>query len=370
METSYSPDGQYVVTSSGDQTARIWDGQSGQLLGTLVGHSSGVNSARYSPDGRYIVTGSGDQTARIWDVSPETRSAAELESLILCRTPARLQGEAIILDSVDPQACKRLTAQVPRHLVWDRKEFPLWAGIYALQAGHRIAARAALAEARPVIEHFQDTEDLARLTLTEAALSASPAAPAPDSVANIVSRTAPDQQARIWLGLADFAHEALRRPRWALWAFGELHRVSSGAQTLPGGADARANELEVQLAAGLAAAVLQQAPSVLKAQTAESSKAVVASMAWVAAMQQKAQKDQQLWSQRAFDLYAALKDDTMLGWTLDGIRFAFMNQPECKTRSAALELFILLEQKKGPTTTNKLAKLLGVRPLRALVRRR
>ena len=139
---------------------------------------------------------------------------------------------------------------------------------------------------------------------------------------------------------------------------------------MPGGADARANELEVQLAAGLAAAVLQQAPSVLKAQTAESSKAVVASMAWVAAMQQKAQKDQQLWSQRAFDLYAALKDDTMLGWTLDGIRFAFMNQPECKTRSAALELFILLEQKKGPTTTTKLAKLLGVRPARALVQRR
>lgn len=367
---SYSPDGLYVVTGSGDQTARIWDGQTGQLLGTLAGHSSGVNSARYSPDGRYIVTGSGDQTARIWDVSPETRSAAELESLILCRTQARLQGEAIVLDSVDPQACKRLTSRVPRHVVWDRKEFPLWAGIYALQAGRRIAAHAALAEARQVIEHFQDSEDLARLTLTEAALSASPAAAAPDSVAEIVSRRPVDQQARIWLGLADFAHEALRRPRWALWAFSELHRVSARAQILQGEADVRANELEIQLAAGLSAAVLQQAQMVLNAQTAESSKAVVASLAWVAAMQQKAQKDQQLWSQRAFDLYAALKDDTMLGWTLDGIRFAFMSQPECKARNAALELFTLLEQKKSPTTTTKLAKLLGVRPLRALVQRR
>lgn len=367
---TYSPDGRRIVTSSGDQTARIWDAQSGQLLTALVGHSSGVNSASYSPDSRRIVTGSGDQTARIWDVAPETRSAAELEILILCRSPERLRGDAIASAAIDPRACKRLAQRAPRRFVWDQKDFSLWAGIYALHAGNRIAAHAALVEARPVIEHFQDPEDLAKLTLTEAALSASLDAPAPVAIADIVSKAASDQQARIWLGLADFAHEALHRPRWALWAFGELRRVSSRIQNVATAPEVGANELEAQLAAGLAAEVLQHAPTVWRAQTAESNRAVVAALAWVAAIQQKKQKDQQLWSQRAFDLYAALKDDTMLGWTLDGTRFAFTSQPECKERNAALELFTLLEQRKSPTTTTKLAKLLGVRPLRALVPRR
>lgn len=39
----------------------------------------------YSPDGQRIVTASADATARVWDVSPETRSAAQIEQLLRCK---------------------------------------------------------------------------------------------------------------------------------------------------------------------------------------------------------------------------------------------------------------------------------------------
>ena len=47
-------------------TARLWDADTGQALLTLAGHTDTVNTAVFSPDGAYILTASGDGTARIW----------------------------------------------------------------------------------------------------------------------------------------------------------------------------------------------------------------------------------------------------------------------------------------------------------------
>jgi WD40 repeat protein len=60
---AFSPAGARIVTASVDQTARVWDTASGQMLG-LKGHVDGVNSAAFSPDGARIVTASHDRTAR------------------------------------------------------------------------------------------------------------------------------------------------------------------------------------------------------------------------------------------------------------------------------------------------------------------
>ncbi len=63
----FSPDGQKVLTASADQTAKIWDAESGTLLANLKGHTAAVGCARFSPNGKKIVTASTDGTAKIWN---------------------------------------------------------------------------------------------------------------------------------------------------------------------------------------------------------------------------------------------------------------------------------------------------------------
>jgi WD40 repeat protein len=61
----FSDDGNLIVTSSRDWTARIWDAHTGALLHTLRGHFGAVNDASFSPDGRWVVT-AGPSTAGLW----------------------------------------------------------------------------------------------------------------------------------------------------------------------------------------------------------------------------------------------------------------------------------------------------------------
>jgi dipeptidyl aminopeptidase/acylaminoacyl peptidase len=65
-EARFSPDGKLIVTASDDNTARVWDAETGRLRATLT-HAAAVNEASFSPDGKRIVTASYDQTARVWE---------------------------------------------------------------------------------------------------------------------------------------------------------------------------------------------------------------------------------------------------------------------------------------------------------------
>ena len=64
---SFSPDGQFIVTASDDNTAKIWNAQTGKQVGETMKHDNSVYSASFSPDGQFIVTASSDNTARIWN---------------------------------------------------------------------------------------------------------------------------------------------------------------------------------------------------------------------------------------------------------------------------------------------------------------
>ena len=62
-----------LATAGCDNTARIWDPDTGQTLRVLTGHTRSVYSVAWgnAPDGRLLLaTGGTDQTARIWD--PDT----------------------------------------------------------------------------------------------------------------------------------------------------------------------------------------------------------------------------------------------------------------------------------------------------------
>src|SRR5688500_11823404 len=62
----FSRDGKLIATASRDQTAKVWEAATGQLLIDLRGHKSEVSSAELSADGKWIATASNDNSARIW----------------------------------------------------------------------------------------------------------------------------------------------------------------------------------------------------------------------------------------------------------------------------------------------------------------
>ncbi|KAK9773933.1 hypothetical protein SCAR479_09574 [Seiridium cardinale] len=62
-----------LATGSGDNTARIWDCDTGTPKYTLSGHTGWVLAVSWSPDGSKLATGSMDKTVRIWD--PESGKA-------------------------------------------------------------------------------------------------------------------------------------------------------------------------------------------------------------------------------------------------------------------------------------------------------
>ena len=64
----FSPDGLWVVTSSYDKAARVWDALTGKPLTEPLRHESQVSNAEFSPDGLRVVTASDDKTARVWEV--------------------------------------------------------------------------------------------------------------------------------------------------------------------------------------------------------------------------------------------------------------------------------------------------------------
>jgi WD40 repeat protein len=64
---TFSPDGRRVATTSKDQTARLWDADTGGRIAVLRGHADEVTAAQFSPDGERLVTVSTDETARLWD---------------------------------------------------------------------------------------------------------------------------------------------------------------------------------------------------------------------------------------------------------------------------------------------------------------
>jgi WD40 repeat protein len=65
---AFAPDGKALASGSGDDTVRLWDVASGELLHTLEGHTYMVNSVAFAPDGQTIATASYDDTVQLWDV--------------------------------------------------------------------------------------------------------------------------------------------------------------------------------------------------------------------------------------------------------------------------------------------------------------
>src|SRR5262249_4613175 len=65
---SFSLDGRFVLTLSGDDKARVWNGLTGENIYTLE-QSGGVNCGAFSPDNRHLATGGNNNSVLLWDLS-------------------------------------------------------------------------------------------------------------------------------------------------------------------------------------------------------------------------------------------------------------------------------------------------------------
>ena len=66
---AFSSDGKFLVTTSHDRTARVWDAEEVKELAVLRGHKNAVTSAVFSPGGETVFTTGDDWTVRAWDAA-------------------------------------------------------------------------------------------------------------------------------------------------------------------------------------------------------------------------------------------------------------------------------------------------------------
>jgi serine/threonine protein kinase len=64
---TFNEDGKILVSGGADQTIKLWDLKTNQLLHTLKGHQSIIETVIFTPDHQFLISGSWDYTIRIWD---------------------------------------------------------------------------------------------------------------------------------------------------------------------------------------------------------------------------------------------------------------------------------------------------------------
>ena len=63
----FQREGHLAASASGDNTAKLWDVETGKCVRTLEGHKGGINDVVWSWDKTTLATGSNDCSVRVWD---------------------------------------------------------------------------------------------------------------------------------------------------------------------------------------------------------------------------------------------------------------------------------------------------------------
>ena len=64
----YNRDGDLIFTSSKDKAPCVWLAETGERLGSYIGHTGAVWHLDVSYDSKYLLTGAADMSARLWEV--------------------------------------------------------------------------------------------------------------------------------------------------------------------------------------------------------------------------------------------------------------------------------------------------------------
>jgi WD40 repeat protein len=116
--------GQRILSSSEDGTARIWDMNTGQQLSVLRGHLVAIRSVMWNADESLILTASDDSTARLWAQDQEETTRLDIDNLIKraeCQVNRGLTEEEIARFSVPtPLKFNFAQRQCPPVFPWER----------------------------------------------------------------------------------------------------------------------------------------------------------------------------------------------------------------------------------------------------------
>jgi WD40 repeat protein/DNA-directed RNA polymerase subunit RPC12/RpoP len=65
---AFTPDGKTIISSSWDETLRVWDLETKSCRHVLKGHSQSVRGVAATPDSKYAISCSGDGTMKVWSL--------------------------------------------------------------------------------------------------------------------------------------------------------------------------------------------------------------------------------------------------------------------------------------------------------------
>jgi WD40 repeat protein len=116
---AFTPDGRYLVTGKADGVLQVWDGGTGEPVGTLGTHDREVRGVVFSRDGRHLATTSGDGNVKLWDA---TRLAGGQEARLTLQ--ARVPGPRPGLNATFSPDGRWLATGGPDNVieVWDVRD--------------------------------------------------------------------------------------------------------------------------------------------------------------------------------------------------------------------------------------------------------
>ena len=99
-------DNSKIVSGAGDyysrdNTIKVWDMNTGELLNTLEGHSYLVASVAITSDNSKIVSGSWDKTIKVWDLHEEKYYLNyKFDASILSIAPSKSANQIVLGDNI------------------------------------------------------------------------------------------------------------------------------------------------------------------------------------------------------------------------------------------------------------------------------
>ena len=103
----FSSKARHAVTGDNDGGVRVWDTGSREAIAVFKAHDDVVWSARFSPDGQKVVTASGDGTAKIFTVFQTTEDLVENAKRFAVRDLTPCQRERFFLARAAGDVCGR-----------------------------------------------------------------------------------------------------------------------------------------------------------------------------------------------------------------------------------------------------------------------